>query len=133
MWTTQTLRCLPRGHQCPALQCILSGTVEKQGGRSMTARSVQIWWESTLYGGWRIVARRVIAWTLYVLLLCVALAVQTVLAIEAKNERDDNLRGDDPPTMGGAPVRCVHDACCPGGACWHAVCAHAWRGCCGTS
>eukprot|EP00892_Ulva_mutabilis_P004598 jgi/Ulvmu1/250/UM001_0254.1 len=58
-----------------------------------------IWWENTLYGGWRVVRRRIVAWTLYALLLGIALFVQAQLAIEAKNERDENLRGEDRPDM----------------------------------
>lgn len=58
---------------------------------------VQIWWDNTLYGGLRVIARRVVAWALYILLLCVALAVQTWLAVLAKQEAEDNQdqRTDD--------------------------------------
>ena len=35
-----------------------------------------IWWESTLYGGWPIVLRRILAWSFYFALLAVAFAVQ---------------------------------------------------------
>lgn len=54
---------------------------------------MQISWENTLYGGWRVVRRRVVAWVLYVLLLCFALGVQIVLSMRANREREMNQTG----------------------------------------
>lgn len=76
---------------------------------------VQIWWDNTLYGGWRVIARRVVAWALYILLLCVALAVQTVLAVLAKIEADNNKKDDvgrqGDEEKGALSVRCSKPPC----------------------
>jgi hypothetical protein len=55
-------------------------------------------WENTLFGGWPIVRRRVLAWVAYTALLCVAFAVQVILQYQGRREAESRLNRILDPT-----------------------------------